>query len=450
MLALFGFGWHNRRNNRSPAVSNLDELSREQLYERVWSTPGSTLATEMGISDVALAKRCKKLNVPRPPRGYWARLTAGKKLRKPSLPPGLTNSTAAKMKGDPQSESSPAAITPSYHLPATNHRLHPAAQDLLTALRAATPDNEHRMTVEGPTYPRVTISKKLADRAAKALHVIILAAEARTVPFRKSRSKYDYAYFERGKSNDRLRLDIEEEIVTIKKEPTAQDKRRPSWEWQTRTRELSGKLTFLIRLPYEQRKDVGKWSEEDETPIEQTLEKVVDGICQHYADLEKHREEEAVKRRKEHEEYELRQQEEAKRKHSAELENSARARAEDLLKAAEWWRLHRSVREFIDECERSWREGQNHELLEDQVQWLSWAREISRELSPAEKGYPDPSRDGAFDPDSVLFGGPYPSRRDFPRPPTMPKIPPPVVQQSGYSSHVPEVKPYPFWLRYQR
>ena len=49
-------------------------ITREQLYQQVWSTPCSKLAAGYGISDVALAKICKKLNVPRPGLGYWARL----------------------------------------------------------------------------------------------------------------------------------------------------------------------------------------------------------------------------------------------------------------------------------------------------------------------------------------------------------------------------------------
>jgi len=34
-------------------------FTREQLYEKVWSKPMSSLAKEWGISDVGLAKICK-------------------------------------------------------------------------------------------------------------------------------------------------------------------------------------------------------------------------------------------------------------------------------------------------------------------------------------------------------------------------------------------------------
>jgi hypothetical protein len=66
---------------------NLHEHSRESLYERVWSTPGRKLSEEFGVSDVAIAKRCRKLNIPRPPRGYWAKIEAGQSVKRPPLPP---------------------------------------------------------------------------------------------------------------------------------------------------------------------------------------------------------------------------------------------------------------------------------------------------------------------------------------------------------------------------
>jgi hypothetical protein len=122
-----------------------------------------------------------------------------------------------------------------------------------------------------------------------------------------------------------------------------------------------------------------------------------------------------------------------------------------LSKAAEWWRLHQNIVEFVSACERHWRDSQNGSLTSEQQAWLAWARENAKAMSPFETGYPDPAKDGPFDANAIPFGGPYPAKRDFPRPPTMPKIPPPV-QQSGYSSgYAPEPKQqYPFWLKYQR
>jgi hypothetical protein len=45
------------------------------------------IAQSFGISDVALAKQCKKANIPVPNRGYWARKQAGKSVIQVALPP---------------------------------------------------------------------------------------------------------------------------------------------------------------------------------------------------------------------------------------------------------------------------------------------------------------------------------------------------------------------------
>ena len=65
----------------------MQGMTREELHAQVWSQPMRTLAKSMGISDVALAKRCKAANVPVPPRGWWARKEAGKSVKVEPLPP---------------------------------------------------------------------------------------------------------------------------------------------------------------------------------------------------------------------------------------------------------------------------------------------------------------------------------------------------------------------------
>ena len=37
---------------------------RDKLYEEVWAEPVMKVAERYGVSDVALAKTCRKLNVP--------------------------------------------------------------------------------------------------------------------------------------------------------------------------------------------------------------------------------------------------------------------------------------------------------------------------------------------------------------------------------------------------
>lgn len=61
-------------------------ISRADLYCLVWTKPTTEVADILSVSDVAVAKRCKRLNVPKPPRGYWAKVHAGQIIEIPQLP----------------------------------------------------------------------------------------------------------------------------------------------------------------------------------------------------------------------------------------------------------------------------------------------------------------------------------------------------------------------------
>lgn len=63
--------------------------NREQLYKEVWSEPLLAVAKKYGLSDIGLAKICKKLNIPRPGLGYWAKKSAGKSVGEPPRLPQL-------------------------------------------------------------------------------------------------------------------------------------------------------------------------------------------------------------------------------------------------------------------------------------------------------------------------------------------------------------------------
>lgn len=61
---------------------------RENLYQEVWSMPVTEVAKRYKVSDVAIHKVCKALDIPTPPQGYWAKLRAGKPVKRFPLPPG--------------------------------------------------------------------------------------------------------------------------------------------------------------------------------------------------------------------------------------------------------------------------------------------------------------------------------------------------------------------------
>jgi hypothetical protein len=61
-------------------------LSREELYELVWSEPLLSLSRRFGLSDNGLRKRCRALSVPTPPTGYWQKIQGGHRVKRTPLP----------------------------------------------------------------------------------------------------------------------------------------------------------------------------------------------------------------------------------------------------------------------------------------------------------------------------------------------------------------------------
>ena len=64
----------------------MDVVSREELYDLVWSTPMTRVAEQFKVSGSYMARVCTVLRVPRPERGYWAKLAVGKAPEKSPLP----------------------------------------------------------------------------------------------------------------------------------------------------------------------------------------------------------------------------------------------------------------------------------------------------------------------------------------------------------------------------
>jgi hypothetical protein len=61
-------------------------VTREALYALVWSEPMLKVAARYDVSSSYLGRICTLLNVPRPERGYWAKVAVGKAPQKPDLP----------------------------------------------------------------------------------------------------------------------------------------------------------------------------------------------------------------------------------------------------------------------------------------------------------------------------------------------------------------------------
>src|SRR5258708_20333478 len=67
--------------------SMTHKLTRQALFDLVWSQPMSKIAKNLGVSDVAVAKACRRAEIPVPGVGYWAKVQHGKKVSRELLSP---------------------------------------------------------------------------------------------------------------------------------------------------------------------------------------------------------------------------------------------------------------------------------------------------------------------------------------------------------------------------
>src|SRR5437867_3393657 len=175
--------------------SNEDRrhLDRDQLYEQVWAEPVTKVAARYGISDVALAKVCRKLDVPVPPRGYWRRLERGWQPARPPLSkrrPGIPCSVEL-MNRPPTSDGAPRspeveAQEAFEQQPRNRVRVprrlvdpHPLVARTAERLRVAKPGKYGTVGAWGDKTLDVQVGPRSVERALRLMDALVKALEAR-------------------------------------------------------------------------------------------------------------------------------------------------------------------------------------------------------------------------------------------------------------------------------
>ena len=104
----------------------LKDLSRQELYDLIWSTKVAQLAADYGVTEATVKTHCNNRRVPRPAGRYWRAIAAGGNPPKKPLPPS-----------DQQAFESNAQkpIPKSLSLPDPSQPLHPLAAEMLAALK---------------------------------------------------------------------------------------------------------------------------------------------------------------------------------------------------------------------------------------------------------------------------------------------------------------------------
>ena len=157
------------------------KLTRADLYDLVWRTPMSRLAAEFGVSDVALAKTCRRLSVPRPGRGYWAQIAAGNKVKQPPLgkaPPGTKEWTLVERFENPTPRP-PRPEVPKASVPTDLRDAPEAIRRLGLALGSSKKDQYARLVVAGTRDPILAVTIATHRRALLLLAALAAALDVR-------------------------------------------------------------------------------------------------------------------------------------------------------------------------------------------------------------------------------------------------------------------------------
>ncbi len=188
-------------STETSATSRYVRLTRAELYELVWAEPVARLAKRWGVSDVAVAKWCRKLNVPRPGRGYWARVQAGHKGGRGSLPPARAGQRTEvcmspgperpNVDAPPVSDTLPADLkelylafdSPDAHIeaPAEPVEPHKLVARTQSTFRNARADDGGILIARGRWHLDVEVTRDTLDRALRILDALLKALEQRGI-----------------------------------------------------------------------------------------------------------------------------------------------------------------------------------------------------------------------------------------------------------------------------
>lgn len=336
---------------------------RNKLYEQVWKEPMSRLARRYNISDVGLAKVCRKLKVPIPPRGYWARVQSGQKPVRPELPK-LT-------KGAPETATISPVVSRSRDLPEavrlqrsfeadpahrivvnSDRKLHPFVQATKTALAAK------RQSGSSTVPLNIRVSEGIRDRALLLMSTMIYALEERGFSAEAAGEKSGSALIIKG---ERLEFSLEERTTKVNVLPS---EKKHSWESDYRF-DPTGKLTFRIQ-EYGAQGHRKSWSDGERRSLEEQLNDIIPTLVD--ISLILHEERLEQKRRW------------AQIEEESRLRRLAKSRWVRLQQDQQKWESAFHLRTLIEKVsEMVSSEERNQPELE---RWLKWANRVLASLDP--------------------------------------------------------------------
>jgi hypothetical protein len=335
-------------------------ITRSDLYATVWKTPMKRLAAEFGVSDVGLAKLCRRNGIPLPPRGYWAKLQFGKRVRRPPLP--------APSEGQRQEliiEATPPrdALT---DLPPEIAAATEVERNVTELIAVPQSPKPHPLVASWerarqPSYGPPSFTPATEARRRRIASVLLREIEKRGGKIKANgEHKFEIAIF-----GQTIEMTLAEKLTQVKL-PLTPDDLKYGWH-SNKGYKTELRPSGLLRLRFENYFDSPirrEWLETEEKPLEGRLREVMVGLFVAAAAERKRDEAFALRERQRFEEEQRRWELEERRR-------AERERVESLMREADAWAQARRLRKYIDAAQNDF----------DQ-EWATWARGVADAIDP--------------------------------------------------------------------
>lgn len=358
-------------------------VSREQLYALVWATPMIRLGEQFGLTGNGLAKICRRLDVPYPPRGWWAKKAAGHDVRQAPLPRSRagTPDAASIISREHPANTSGADIAPAREgygaiaVPERLGRAHPVIADW----RAARKLQREEAARERDPWMRHARSvpdfTEMEKKGHRALHALLKALEKAGATVADADKKGHVLVTVAG---EQIELEIREKLKQMKR-PLNDDEKRWYSDPNRLVTELvgTGRLHVVIHT-WSRAGFKREWLESDAHPIETLLPQIAATVLAmgpHLAEARRASEEQArlaeERRRRAEEERRLAKREANRWRRFVEL-----ARASEEV---------RQARALLAELSK---QPTTSEIVGDRKldDWLAWAEARASASDPLERG----------------------------------------------------------------
>jgi hypothetical protein len=367
-------------NNKSEVVA----FTRNELYEKIWNTPTIKLARDFGLSDVALGKICKKHSIPKPPLGYWAKLTHGKAVPRPPLP-NINDQRLARIEirkrplisAGSKPKSTELEKEPPIPVPERLTSPHPLVRSTIDALKNSTSDETGILRTRTSGCLNVRVSRQSVGRAMRLMDALIKALEARgstvNVVERDRRHQTCVKILD-----ETIEIELREGLNRREKQFTTaelREREKSSWLRDRKEYEFSPSGNFVFTILEYCGEGVRKvWSDGKRQRLENCLNSIIAGLVA-AAQGEK-----ALRLRREQRERE-REEEQHRRWEEEERRRKEEEKIKHLEKLVGNWNQSRRIREFLSEIEKAAAEnpGKKTDNLSD---WLSWAHAYADSIDP--------------------------------------------------------------------